>query len=202
MRGHIIMLRPVLFPPAVRSALISSGIVLTLAIGAVGCSTDDDEGAATTTSIDDTGGSAPSTTSSTTATDTTSTTGAPVTATSGDPAAALSAVVYWARPYGAPERIDLPAYTDAPGVEHPYVLYGSISNAGPGDASAPMVRATWRGADGEVVATATGRVVDPFGADLGALAVGATADFIVVVDDPTVGPLLDSIAPELEGVSS
>jgi hypothetical protein len=197
------MLRPVPFPPALRSALISSGIVLTLVIGAVGCSTDDDKGSSTTTSIDDTGGSAPSTTSSTTAVPgTTSTTGAPVTDTSDDPAAALTAVVYWARPFGAPERIDLPAYTDADGAEHPYVLYGSVSNAGPGNASVPTVRATWRGADGEVVATANGRVVDPFGADLGALAAGATADFIVVVDDPTVGPLLDSIAPELEGVSS
>jgi hypothetical protein len=197
------MLRLVPFPSALRPALISSGIVLTLVVGAVGCSTDDDDGAATTTSVDDTGGSASSTTSSTTSVpDTTSSTGAPTTATSGDPTAALTAVVYWARPYGGPERIDLPAYTDVDGVEHPYVLYGSVSNAGPGDASAPVVRATWRGADGEVVATANGRVVDPFGGDLGALGAGASADFIVVVDDATVGPLLDSIAPELEGVSS
>jgi hypothetical protein len=182
--------------------LTSAAVALLLGVGAAGCSSDDD-GAATSTSGVEAGGSTSSTgPPATDAPGTTSTTAAGTTSTSGAPGAELTAVVYWVRPYGGPERIDLPAYTDDDAAEHPYVLYGSVSNAGPGEASAPEVRATWRGTDGEVLATATGRVVDPFGDDLGALAAGETADFIVVVNDAAVGPLLDSIAPDLEGVSS
>lgn len=111
----------------------------------------------------------------------------------------LALGIYWIRPYGRPDRLDIPAYRDsAPGL-FPYVLFGSATNVGSSPVGSPRVVATWRDPEGAVVATARGPVVDAAGAPLPALDPGATADFVIVVDDPATAALVGDREPELWG---
>jgi hypothetical protein len=195
-----------------RSSLSSPApvIAIGLCLGLVACSSADD-------AVD----GRPSTTATTTTTTASSSASSPVptdtktprpddddeqdatTSTTADRVVvpAMEVAIYWVRPYGGPDAIDIPAYADAAGVERPYVLYGSVTNTGNDVVVAPGVVATWRDVSGGVIGSSAGRVLGPFGASLDELAPGATADVIVVVDDPELGPMLESIQPELIGVS-
>lgn len=142
-------------------------------------------------------GSAPTT--ATAVAPTTST--APGTAPDPQPQPAkLELSVYWVRPFGRPDRLDIPAYRDTEGGSFPYVLYGLAANTSDEAIEAPAVNATWRDSAGEVIASVRGAVVDPDGRPLAELAPGGAADFVIVVDDPLIAARLEDREPELQGV--
>ncbi|WP_208028927.1 hypothetical protein [Rhabdothermincola sediminis] len=114
--------------------------------------------------------------------------------------APLELSVYWVRPFGRPDRLDIPAYRDTVGGSFPYVLYGSAANTSDRAIEAPAVIATWRDAAGDVIASVRGAVVDPEGRPLAELAPGRAADFVIVVDDPVLATPLEDREPELQGV--
>jgi len=126
--------------------------------------------------------------------------GSPTTASStADPERPdLEVAVYWTRPAGG-ERRDLGVYVDPAEGPVPYLLYGSVTNAGPVPATRPMVEVTWREDTGAVLHRVEVQPVSPTGAPMNELAPGATADLVVVVDDPSVAARLDGITPQLLG---
>lgn len=118
--------------------------------------------------------------------------------TGGD-ASPLTTSVYWTRPFGGPDKVSVDGYTDPDNAPMPYVVFGSITNDGPVDVAQPTVTATFTGAGGTVVATSVGRVLTPDGATLDRLAPGASADVLVVVSDPVLGPTLNGSTVVLTG---
>ena len=129
-----------------------------------------------------------------------STPGSPTTASStADPVRPdLEVAVYWTRPAGG-ERRDLGVYADPEEGPVPYLLYGSVTNTGTVPATRPVVEVTWREDTGSVVHRVEVQPVSPTGAPMNELAPGATADLVVVVDDPSVAARLDGITPQLLG---
>jgi len=123
---------------------------------------------------------------------------APASAAEGD-GASLTTSIYWTRPYGGPDKISVDGYTDPENAPMPYVVFGSIANNGPVAVVQPSVTATFTGAGGTVVATSVGRVVTPEGATLDILPPGTSADVLVVVADPAVGPTLSGATVVLTG---
>jgi hypothetical protein len=105
--------------------------------------------------------------------------------------------LYWTRPFADTRPVQLPFHTDPATGPLPYLLYGSMTNTGTSAISAPAVVVTWRDGGGGVVHEAAAAAIDPLGVPLASLAPGATADVLVVVADPTVGPSLAAATPEL-----
>jgi archaellum component FlaG (FlaF/FlaG flagellin family) len=104
---------------------------------------------------------------------------------------AISVAVYWTRPSGTARPIDIPAYRDQPTGPYPYVLYGSVTNAGGRPLSNPKVTVDWS-VDGASIHQATVAVLDPQGDALDHLDPGASGDLLVVVDAPVADQLGDA----------
>jgi len=138
-----------------------------------------------------------STTSSTTSSSPTSSTTALVTASSVvlRPHPELAVSVYWTRAYGDPRRVSVDGYTDPSAGPLPYVLFGSVSNAGSSTVTAPAVTFSFPPSTASYAA----RIVTPSGGDVADLAPGATADVLLVVADPSAAALSD-LTPVPQGV--
>lgn len=116
-----------------------------------------------------------------------------------EPSAPVEADValYWTRPFADTRPVQLPFHTDPATGPLPYLLYGSMTNTGATAIASPTVVVTWRDGGGAVVHEVAAAAIDPLGVPLASLAPGATADVLVVVADPTVGPSLAAATPEL-----
>jgi cytochrome oxidase Cu insertion factor (SCO1/SenC/PrrC family) len=159
---------------------------------AAACSSKGDDRAddSTTTSVAATSSSTTESTETTTSVTTSAT--APDNTTS-IPAAqdAISVAVYWTRANGTPRPIDIPAYQDQPDGPYPYVLYGSVTNAGGKPLAQPKVTVDWY-ANGGSIHQATVSVLDAQGVALDRLDPGASGDLLVVVDAPVADQLIDA----------
>lgn len=123
------------------------------------------------------------------------TSSAPSTTPTAPPAEPLALSVYWSRPAGQPRPIDIPAYRDPAGGPYPFVLYGALTNNQASSVATAGLQVTWVDAGGTIAARTPARVVGPDGSTLSELAAGATADLIVVVDDPGLSATLADLAP-------
>lgn len=115
----------------------------------------------------------------------------------------LTLATYWTRPYGDPRPVRIPARDESTTSARPFLLFGSVTatTAGAG-VDRPVVTAAWRDADGRITDVRTVPAVAPDGAAVAALAPGAAADFLVVVDDAVLGPAADAAPPMLWGGGS
>ena len=172
--------------PVLRFAI---GVVALVALSA-GCSSKDDDNAAESTTTASVATTSP--TNTTASTETTTSTSTPETTTS-IPASqdAISVAVYWTRPSGTARPIDIPAYHDQPDGPYPYVLYGSVTNAGGKSIAQPKVTVDWY-ANGGSVHQSTVAVLDAQGVALDHLDPGASGDLLVVVDPPAADQLADA----------
>jgi hypothetical protein len=123
----------------------------------------------------------------------------PAPPTAPEPSAPADAAValYWTRPYADTRPVQLPFHRDPATGPLPYLLYGSMTNTGATAIASPTVVVTWRDAGGAVVHEAVAAAIDPLGVPLASLEPGASADVLVVVADPAVGPALATATPEL-----
>jgi hypothetical protein len=97
----------------------------------------------------------------------------------------LELATWWDRGADDPEPVDFYLYRDDVTEPLPYLLFGAVTNHGGADLASPMVVAAWMDADGRVVAVAqTDAITDPVaGVGGAALAPGASADFLFVLDE-------------------
>lgn len=184
-------------PPArsLRRSLGALALGLVVLLTAACSDADRDATASTTTA------SPPASSKTTTVDSVTTTSGATsdtepdgTTASVPTPTDAISVAVYWTRPADTARPIDIPAYHDPAGGPYPYVLYGSVTNAGGATIERPRVAVDWY-ADGTSIHQTTVDVVDPQGQPLDELAAGASADLVVVVADSPVAVQLADAQP-------
>lgn len=168
-------------------------VVVALVALSPACSSNDDDNAAdsTTTSI---AAARPSNVTESTETTETTTSATTLETTTSIPAApdAISVAVYWTRfSGGTAEPIDIPVYRDEPDKPYPYVLYGSVTNAGGKSLAQPKVTVDWY-ANGGSIHQLTVAVLDAHGVALDHLDPGAVGDLLVVVDAPVADQLTDA----------
>jgi hypothetical protein len=164
-------------------------VVALLALAAA-CRSKADDRAADSTTTTATAATSSSSTTRSTETTTSTTTGETTTSIPAAPDV-ISVAVYWTRPNGTARPIDIPAYRDQPNGPYPYVLYGSVTNAGGKPLAQPKVTVDWY-ANGGSIHQATVSVLDAQGVALDHLDPGASGDLLVVVDVPVADQLTDA----------
>lgn len=114
----------------------------------------------------------------------------------------LRLAVFWTRPFGGDDPVAVPGYVEPPGLR-PHLVYGEAVVDGATPVEAPRVVAAWLDDDGRVLAVAESALRPP-GTDIAAsrLEPGGTADLVLAVEDPAVGPRLEGRDPILWGVGS
>jgi hypothetical protein len=97
----------------------------------------------------------------------------------------LEIATWWDRGADDPEPVDFYLYRDDVSRPLPYLLFGALTNHGAWDLESPVVVAAWMDADGRVIAVGeTDAITDPVAGTGGpALAPGASADFLFVLDE-------------------
>jgi hypothetical protein len=124
---------------------------------------------------------------------------------------------YWVRGFSDPRPVDSYAYRDPSG-EHPYVLFGSVTNTGGTVATNVAVESVWRDASNHVLwraaaaivqpssptASLTGPLTDragrlPRSAPAVDLEPGQSADLLVVVPQREAPSGIDAITPTFTG---
>jgi hypothetical protein len=151
-----------------------SVLVVALCVGTAACSSSSDDSATTTSAAVDASTSAPANQD------------------------AITVAVYWNRPHGTARPIDIPGYKDPDGGPYPYVLFGSVTNAGSEPIPDPQVAVDWYvegPVPGASIHTTTAPARDPQGATLATLAPGASADLIVVVESEPIASQLPDAQP-------
>lgn len=104
--------------------------------------------------------------------------------------------VFWVRPSGDPERIDMPAYRDDQDAR-PLVVYGSVTNLGERAAAAPEVAVGWTTAQGQLAVETPARVIGSEGQEVVTVAAGGSADVLAVIDDAVLAAQLGELVPTL-----
>lgn len=119
----------------------------------------------------------------------------------GDPTRrALALATFWTRSYGDPRPVRIPLRQEAPDGPRPFLAFGSVTAGGVGIAQ-PAVVAVWTDGDGRVRDLRVAPAAGPDGNPVASLARGAAADWLLVVDDPVLGPAAAASTPLLWGTS-
>ena len=106
--------------------------------------------------------------------------------------------VYWVRPEGAPEPVDLYLHRDE-GEARPQALFGAATVVGASVLPAPSLVVAWVDVDGRVLAVDSAPVVGPTGEPVRDLAPGSAGDGLVL-HDGIGGPALAGATPVVWGV--
>lgn len=99
--------------------------------------------------------------------------------------------VSWLLPYGERQPVSHSTLWDEPaGPPFPYVATGSVENTSGGSLSGVQVTAAWLDAEGRVVHVDTVPAIDVTRLAVDPLPEGFPAQFVIVYDDPQLGPAL------------
>lgn len=107
--------------------------------------------------------------------------------------------VYWVRPEGAPDPLDLYLYRDD-GDARPQALFASVTVVGQAAIAQPRLVVAWIDGGGRVLAVDGAPVVTPTGAPATDLAPGSAGDALVL-HDGVGGPALAEATPMVWGVA-
>ena len=110
----------------------------------------------------------------------------------------VEVAVYWVRPEGAPEPLDLYLHHDE-GDARPQALFGAATVVGTAVLPAPRLVVAWVAPEGRVLAVDTAPVVGPTGDPVADLAPGSAGDALVL-HDGVGGPALAAATPVVWGV--